>query len=229
MIAKFGSISFFISLAVLFSACKKENTSQSIQLHTDYFPLQEGRYIIYTAQEIVHDDDAGVHDTVKFQLKTVWGEIYEDNLGRVGREFLRYKSYDQGQTWQLTDVWSGFVSSSSAEMVEENQRKIKLVFAPTEDKVWNINSLNNLNAQEAFYENIHQPYSWNNHQFDSTVTVIQADFFSLVDYQKQKEMYAKNVGLIEKSYKDLVIENFDTLHPKKGNEIWYRLIDFGIE
>ena len=111
----------------------------------------------------------------------------------------------------------------------ENQRIIKLVFAPTKNKEWDINSYNSFAPQMAYYENLHAPFSINGKEFDSTVTVIQADFFSLVDYQKQREVYAKKVGLVEKYYKDIVIENFDTLQPKTGREIFYRLIDFGVE
>ncbi len=225
-------IASFLIVALLitqFSACKKKEASTLPNLHLDYFPLEQGRYAIYDAQEIYHDDDSGIHDTTNFLLKTVIGEIYVDNLGRNGREFERYKSYDGGTTWQQTDIWATFSNNLQSELVEENQRIVKLIFAPTKSKEWDINSYNSYAPQMAFYENIHAPFFINGNGFDSTVTVVQADFFSLVDYQKQHEVYAKKVGLVEKYYKDLVIENFDTLQPKTGREIFYRLIDFGIE
>jgi hypothetical protein len=221
----------FVSAFILIhlAGCKKNETSSAPNLHLDYFSLVEGRYAIYEAQEIYHDDDSGIHDTVNFLLKTVIGDIYQDNLGRSGREFGRYKSFDSGATWQLSDTWVAFSDNLRAELVEENQRIVKLVFAPTESKEWDINAYNSMPEQIAIYENIHESFAINGISFDSTVTVVQADFFSLVDYQKQREVYSKNAGLVEKYYKNLVIENFDTLHPKKGNEIFYRLTDFGIE
>ena len=111
----------------------------------------------------------------------------------------------------------------------EDQRKVKLVFAPTSSKQWDINAYNSLTAQFASYDHIHELTTLGANSFDSTVTVIQADFISLVDFKKQREVYAKNVGMIQKYSKDLVIENFDTLHPKSGQEIFYNLVSFGFE
>lgn len=210
-------------------ACKKQDKSNSIDFHFDYFPMTEGRFVIYDATEIYHDDASGIHDTSHFLLKTLVGQNYVDNAGRVGRELLRFKSFDNGLTWQTTDVWSQFVTDYRAELVEENKKLVKLVFVPSADKEWDVNVFNVSMPQNAFYSSIHDTYNVNTFTFDSTLTVVQADFFSLVDLQNQKEVYAKNVGLIQKYYKNLVIENFDTLSPKTGNEIFYNLVDFGVE
>ncbi len=150
-----------IVLLVFITSCKKEISSPVQNLHTDYFTLEEGRYIEYDATEIFHDDASGIHDTTFFKLKTVVGQPYIDNIGRVGREIERYKSFDLGISWQLTDVWTAFLSSDWAELVEENQRLIKLVFAPTFDKSWNINAFNGLNPQTAVYWDIHVPNAIN--------------------------------------------------------------------
>jgi hypothetical protein len=191
--------------------------------------MVEGRYIIYDAMEINHDEDAGVHDTVHFQLKTVVGQNYTDNEGRIGKVYLRYKSVNSGLTWQYTDTWTQFSTSNRAELVEENQKIVKMIFAPKLNIEWDINAYNAWPEQFAFYSDVHQPFLIGSFNFDSTATVVQKDFFSLVDLQKQSEVYAKNVGLIQKIYKDLIIENFDTLQPQKGKEIFYNLIDFGFE
>ena len=160
-----------------FCACKKDVEPTTIpELHTNYYSVAEGRYVVYDATEIFHDDDSGIHDTITFQLKTVIGQTYFDNTGREGREFERYKSYDQGVTWVFTDLWTTFLSTTNAELVEENQRKIKLVFAPTSSKQWDINSMNSLAAQYATYDRIHESTTLGINSFDSTVTVVQADF-----------------------------------------------------
>ena len=84
-------------------------------------------------------------------------------------------------------------------------------------------------AQYAIYDHIHELTTLGANSFDSTVTVVQSDLISLVDFKKQREVYAKNVGMIQKYSKDLVIENFDTLNPKSGMEIFYNLVSFGFE
>ena len=110
-------------------------------------------------------------------------------------------------------------------MIEENQRKIRMVFAITLDKTWDVNAFNPEEELEVSYDEIFNPYQ----EFDSTVTVEYEYFFSLVDYRRKYEVYANGVGLIKRSFKDLVINNFDTLDISNGTEVHYELIDYGIE
>ncbi len=222
--------SFIVLCFLIFlSACKKDKNSSPVQLHTDYSPIEEGRYVIYESTEITHDAAVNQHDTLTFLLKTKIGSIYVDNEGRAAREFLRFISLDTGLTWQLSDTWTTILDGNKLELVEENQRVVKLLFAPTIDKVWDINAYNSFPKQNASYSSIHTPRSINGNNFDSTITVKQADFFSLVDYQKQNEVYAKGVGMVSKYFKDLIIANFDTLNVLKGKELYYNCISFGLE
>lgn len=191
--------------------------------------MTQGRFVVYNATEIIHDDVAAIHDTTSYLLKTIVGNAYTDNEGRVGRELERYKSFDNGISWVFADVWTQFRTGNRAELIEENQKIIKLVFAPTYSKEWDINAFNSASEQNAFYSSIHNPFLENGLSFDSTLTVVQEDFFSLVDLKRQTETYAKNVGLVSKFYKDLIIENFDTLNPTKGQELFYEIVEYGVE
>lgn len=222
-------ILFSFCLFLFIVACKKDQSNTSFQMHTDYAPIEEGRFVIYNATEIIHDDAVNQHDTLNYLLKTKIGQIYYDNEGRAAREFLRYTSIDTGATWQLKDTWTTILDGNRFELVEENQRVVKLLFAPTKSKEWNMNVYNTLPKQNINYSSIHAPFSINNNSFDSTLTVKQADFFSLVDYKKQNEVYAKRVGLVSKYFKDLTIANFDTLNVVKGKELYYNCISFGLE
>lgn len=224
-IIHFLILSFFFVLM----SCKKDKNDSAIQFHTDYSPIEEGRYVIYAATEIQHDDDVLQHDTLSYLLKTVIGQIYYDNEGRAAREYLRYTSIDSAVSWQLKDVWTTILEGNRLELIEENQRIVKLLFAPTLSKEWDINVYNSKPKQNAIYSSIHESYSINGNSFDSTITVKQADFFSLVDLKRQNEVYAKGVGMVSKYYKDLTIENFDSLNVKKGKELYYNCISFGIE
>jgi hypothetical protein len=216
-----------LTITLFIISCKKE--TETVQLHKDYSPMIEGRFVIYDASEITHDDDVNQHDTVHFLLKTVIGQVYYDNEGRAGREYLRYTSTDSAATWQLKDVWTTFSDGNRLELVEENERMVKLLFAPTLSKEWDINAYNTRSKQNASYSSVHKSFQLNGKTFDSTVIVEQANFFSLVDLKRQNEVYAKGVGLVSKYYKDLTIENFDSLNVKKGKELYYNCISFGIE
>jgi hypothetical protein len=108
---------------------------------------------------------------------------------------------------------------------------VKLVFAPTLEKVWDINAFNNDATLNARYDaaSLHGNRTINNIYLDSTLRVNQQDFFSLVDHRKKYEIYAPGIGLVYKFYKDNDILNFDTLNIRNGNEIHYSIVDFGQE
>ena len=195
----------------------------------EYFGLEEGKFVRYEVTEIFHDAAVNVNDTNKYILKTLVGEPIVDNEGREANKVFRF-SYDI-DTEELLDqrVWTGVIADSRGELVEENQRVIRLVFAITADKTWNIHAFNPMEEERAEYKDLHLPKNIGGSQLDSTVTVQYEDFFSLVDYIVKYDVYAKHIGLVQRSYKDLTIQNFDTLNITKGTEVHYRLLDWGEE
>jgi hypothetical protein len=220
-----------ILLAVSMLSCKKDDSANP-EFHFDYYPLETGRFVVYNAMEIRHDVQALIQrDTSRFMLKTVIGEQIIDLEGDVAYKFFRYWKLNPDDEWLIKDVWTTKLKDRRAELVEENQRIIKLVFAPTKDKVWNMNALNADPSQNVRYdaESLHKSHNINGLYFDSTIRVNQRDFFSLVDHRKQYEVYAKGVGLVHKFYKNNDILNFDTLNIRFGHEIHYTVIDFGVE
>ena len=214
-----------ISLLVLF-ACKKSEPTPSF--HYEYFGMQEGRYVIYNVVEIDHEDDFDIHDTVYYQLKTVWDQPYIDNEGRRASEFHRFKRNNDTEDWVLVDVWTGIiVDARRAEMIEENQRKVKLVFAPTSQKIWDANAYNMLGELESYYEDIHKSATVGGVYFDSTVTVEQGEELNFIWDIRIYEKYAKGVGMIEWFYKVNDHQGSDTVW--KGKEIYYTFASTGIE
>ena len=222
-------ISLLVLLIVAFVSCKKQDAAP--QFHYDYFDLTQGRYIDYDVMEINHDVDQAVeHDTSYYQLRTLIGDTAIDNQGRIARKFFRYKRPNSAGTWELSDVWTALITENRAELIEENQRIIKLVFAPTISKEWNPNSFNMYPEQTFYYGDIHEPYTLGALFFDSSLVVIQEENEpNLIEYKKQYEVYAKGIGLVHKYFKDLTIANFDTLNVQKGQELFYTCFAYGIQ
>jgi hypothetical protein len=192
----------------------------------DYFPMEEGHYVEYEVMEIVHDEGGNPQrDTSRFKLRRVIGKEITDNSGRQARELIN-RRYDLN-TGELLDerVWTQVVDNGRAEVVEENQRKIKLVFSIGLDKVWDVNAFNLLDEELASYNRIHAA----NGAYDSTVTVAYEEFVTLVDFKKKSEVYANHIGLISRSFKDLQINNFDSLDISSGTEQYYKLLGHGVE
>ena len=222
-----GYLLFFVS-ALMFGillSCKK---STAPIFHFEYFGLTPGRYVIYDVMEVTHDQALLQHDTIYYQLKTYWGPVYIDNEGREAREFHRYKRDSVTTPWGQTEIWTGIIDGIRAELIEENQRVVKLVFAPTYEKEWDANAYNISEEMECYYTNIHEGYTAGTTSFDSTLIVEQEDSYNLIDTVRMYEVYAKNIGLIYKYYKDNQYQ-FGSSEVVLGKELYYTFYSAGFE
>ena len=219
-----------ILFSVLFFGLLGCKETGSVDFGFDYFPIQEGAFVEYEVLEIYHDVNVSPqHDTTRYRLKTKVGEEFADNTGRPVRKFFQLR-YDL-QTGDLIGqrVWTIVVDGGRGEVVEENQRKVKMVFSVKNAVEWNVNAFNPFSRQDVYYSNVGESQSINSFTFDETAKVNYEDFSSLVDHRKKYEVYARGVGLVERRFKDLTIQNFDTTAIQKGTEVHYELINYGIE
>jgi hypothetical protein len=224
MILKIGYISIILTVfAVLFGAqsCKKPT---EVDMGYDYFPQNEGHYVIYSVHEVLVDIEK---DTFDYYIKAVIGDTITDNAGRIARKYERYYGNSPTGPWTIHDVWTCIIDGPRAELVEENNRTIKLIFAPSESADWNMNAYNNLDGLDCYYSNLNQPYAINGNNFSSSVTVEQEDFTSYIDYRRKYEVYVKGVGMIHKYFKDYQILNGNPNNVKKGSELEMKLITYG--
>lgn len=217
------------SLFGLLSSCKKAPATNVISsFHYGYYPIKKGSFWVYQVIEIKHDENAAVpHDTISYQLKTEIGDTLIDNEGRIVNRFIRYKRSNSLASWSISDVWTTVISENRAELVEENIKKVILRFPVKTSTIWDPNQFNFLPSQQAYYDHIHEPFSYGAIQSDSTVHVITAKELTLVSYKNQFEVYAKQIGLVKKYYKDLQISNFDTLNISQGKELYFSLLEYG--
>src|SRR5690554_357182 len=212
---------------ILISSCRNK---ESVDFGYEYFPMEEGHFVEYDVLEVFHDININPqHDSIRYRLKTVIGEEIVDNSGRLARKFFQYK-YDPSSGALLDKrVWTRIIDGGRGEVVEENQRKIRMVFAVKKDVEWDVNAFNPENSLSVYYSDVNSSKTINSLIFEATTQVDYEDFFSLVDYRKMYEVYAKDVGLVKRSFKDLTIQNFDTLDVRKGTEIHYEVVNFGQE
>lgn len=221
---KYVSILLLIFVGV---ACQKDNSSP-INMGYHYFPMNEGHYTVYDVIDIIHDDVVGVHDTSIYQIKEVIGEVFIDEEDDEARKLFRYYRVDDTYNWVIKDVWAIKLTGRTAEVVEENKRRIKMGFAISYNQYWDGNALNNDDEEECYYAKITDPFTVDDGTIvDSTTIVEHSDFITFIDYVRHYEVYAANIGKIYSVKKDLEINNTDTLNIIKGTELFYSLIEFG--
>ncbi len=224
------TVLFFFTTILLFTSSSKKQPAPALisSFHYGYYPIKKGSFWIYQVTEIIHDENAAIpHDTLSYQLKTEIGDTLIDNEGRIVNRFNRYTRSSSFSSWVISDVWTTVVSENRAELVEENIRRVVLRFPVKTATIWDPNQFNFLPPLQAYYEYIHKPFSLGTIQSDSTVHVISAKELTLVSYKNQYEVYAKQIGLVKKYYKDLQISNFDTLNISQGKELYFSLLEYG--
>ncbi|WP_027421334.1 hypothetical protein [Crocinitomix catalasitica] len=211
------------------SACKKDEP-KSIVYGYEYFPIETGKFVVYDVVDIFHDIVLEpAHDTSRYQIKEVIGEEFIDGEGEQAFKLRRFKRLNDTLSWSIKDVWTIKRTGTTAEVVDENNRKIEMIFAIAYNRSWNDNALNDGSEHECFYDKIYEPFSINDIAFDSSVTAVCENFTSFVDHRVKKAVYAPGIGKIYSVFKDLQIDEFDTTNIQKGPELFYTVADFGIE
>ncbi len=214
----------FISL-ILFSgtfSCKKEMDTVP-EMGYNYFPIQVGKYIVYSVDSFYYNDFTNTIDTFKFQLKEKIQSTFLDNQNRSTLRIERFiRNYDPlipypSLPWILRDVWAANRTVTTAEKVEENVRYVKLAFAVQEGQRWNGNAQNITGALNYSYGFFNQPRTIAGVYFDSVLQVNQLIHEDLISKQYYVERYAKRYGMISKN----VIEIQSQPNPDWSNFLMY--------
>ena len=115
-------------IVLVIQACKPENDGKIIYGY-EFFPTDEGRFVTYRVTDIFHDVLLSPsHDTTIYEIKEVVGTSFLDDQGEIQQELIRYRRDQDGDPWELKDIWTIKRSSRRAEKLEENKRRIKLAF-----------------------------------------------------------------------------------------------------
>lgn len=195
--------------SIIFISCKKEQQQTTNNyMGYDYFPNNEGHYVIYQCDSIIANplsSHVPPVDTFKYQVKEVIDSIFVNNQGQPTQRIVRYKRTNDSTPWTniftSEKVWSGNLLSNMAQRQEDNYRYIKLVFPMSLNETWNGNAMNMLGIWNYQYTTLNVPATINGTTFDSTLTVLQLNNPNLYGNQFYEEQYATGVGLV---YKEVI-------------------------
>ncbi|MBK9412568.1 MAG: hypothetical protein IPP27_08050 [Bacteroidetes bacterium] len=210
-------------------SCKKESV-EAPALSYNYFPTESGKYIIYDVDSIYHSETDNNNDdsvfSYHFQIKDKIDSSFVDLEGRVNQVRLRYHRNSDTLPWQLTEVWTQYLSSTSAYLTEENIKYHKLSFPINATITWNGNDSNTEEEELYYYDYFHESDVLNGLSFDSTLSVIQIDENNFVETIYGNEKYAAGVGMIYKEHNDLGKTNGQVV---KGLEYKMVVVEYGVE
>jgi len=195
---------FFLAAAFFaLASCKDEDALVVIPRDYNYFPLEYGSWIVYDIDSTVHldiDDGTNQQDTsivyYHYQVKETIDSSFTDGEGEISYRILRETRQNDTLSWDFLNIWSCKRTSTSAQRTEDNIRFVKLSFPISSGDSWNGNAYNNLLEDDYTFSAIHEPAVIGGYSFDSTVTVIQEEFISLINRSIRNEKYANGVGLV---------------------------------
>lgn len=230
-------VAVLLALVVLWmSGCNKTETGE-ISYNYEYFPYQVGHYVAYDVDSIAYSysNPKYFRDTVHYQLKEEITDTFYDNENQLSYRLELSRRNSAADGWSIWKVWYVKPTATNIQKIEDDVRFIKLVFPPHENETWNGNLYVPTSDDYAIYRNwtytataVHQPYSLNGFNFDSTITVTEVNEEDVITKTLRREVYAKHVGLIyqewEDLHKQLVNQTFDQA-TQTGFRIRMRLID----
>ena len=189
----------FAAFMVLLASCKKD-TPKVTNMNYGYYPLKKGMYRIYEADSIRYNGNStSPHDTSVFQLKDVIASGFTDANGNMAYRIERYKRKTNNDSWSMSKVYVATFKALQLEEVDDNARRIKLLFPAQAGKNWDANPYNTLDSQNLYhsiYTKVNVPYQIGSFSFDSSATVQLQSVDNFVDHFFKQEIYAARVGLV---------------------------------
>jgi len=221
------SVLVLLFLAIFFQSCKKDEEETPISLYTgqNYYPDETGIERTYLVDSIAWDEFTNTIDTFRYYYREVIESHYTDNAGRKTQRIERFLFDSTAGTWVIWRVMAANVTSGTVELLDDNIRYLRLVLPPSLNTSWNGNVYNTFDPLSYKITAVHEPETTPFLQFDSTLTVVQQDDFTLIYDRYAEERYAANYGLYYRYQKD-VETNPSNLQIISGFIYTCRLISF---
>ncbi|MBL7857480.1 MAG: hypothetical protein JNM57_07310 [Cyclobacteriaceae bacterium] len=195
--AKYLILVFFGALACT------EDESVPVDIGKDYLPLQKGIYQVYNIQETQYTGPANPVVSA-YQLMTEVVDSFPTTGG--GYTYVVYRSTrpDASAAWVYHDTWSIRVDNQRALVTEGNKSIVKIAFPVREGKSWNANEFNITNPDSYKLLDVKKPITVATNFFENTIRIEQENNEDLIVEQDVRyEVYAKNIGLIQKEITQL--------------------------
>lgn len=177
------------------SSCKKDN-SITENFGYDYLVLDSGTINIYKFDSIAFDDNKGTIDTFNYYLKEVYsGYLINQNNEKI-QTIERLVSKNDTNNWIQRESAFSELKQKTYERIDQNQRRIKLVFPLKQNAIWNGNVYNDLGKINYLLSPVFEKKDYSGFTFNNVIEVQEANQVNFIETLKEKSAYSKNVGLV---------------------------------
>jgi hypothetical protein len=220
------ALAVIAGMTLLITSCE-DRAADPVDMGYDYYPAEVGHWVIYDVDSVVYDDFTGEVLQYNYQVKELVESVFSDGEGHESLRLERFWRQDEGDSWQIKNVWQSRRLPARLEKTEENITYVKLTFPVRRNATWDGNAFNTKASQQYRITEAHLPYQVNGHSFDSTATVLQKQLQTLISEDFQQEVFARNVGMIYKKYVKLSKEVDGTI--VAGVDYSYTISSFGMD
>jgi hypothetical protein len=242
----FKIVSLVIFMAA-FSSCEKQTEEFEAEPIKEYLPLQSGKFITYRVDSTVFTNFGRVEELHSYHEKQIIDSMFNDNQGRLSYRVFRYtRDTLDVQPWQPAGTYFITPLTNTIEVVDNNQRVVKLANFIKEGNTWkgnhylpndpysykyNFSNDDNIGEWDFTMDEVAGTETINGKTYSDVVTITQADEVLNVPIVDPKsyasktysvEKYAKGIGLI---YNELIMWEYQ---PNTGNTSGYK-IGFGVK
>jgi hypothetical protein len=198
---------------IVLSCTKKKVPENESLLGLDYYPTNQGKYVIYDVDSTVYGDLNKDTTQAKYRIKEKIADSFTDNEGKPAIRLERYvkmfnpnKPYDS-IPWTMKEVWMLNADKKSIQLSEGNTRFTKLVFPVQKDATWNGNARNTIGEWMYMYDYIDKKETVNGINLSEVLYVKQRYFRTEISFENYYEKYAKGVGLVYRQITDVYSQN----------------------
>ncbi|GAB1449743.1 hypothetical protein MASR2M44_27750 [Bacteroidota bacterium] len=183
-----------IVLLVTLISCKTEETA--VPIAYDYVVLDSGASWIYSYDSLAFNDNSNTVDTFELFLK----EQISGNIQLQTERYLIMDRFVGTDTLEMTQRESAFLllTSNSFERIDQNQRRIKLIFPVQDGRVWNGNAWNDLGRQNFSLKLIPQLQLASGKSYTEIAEVNEANTVNVIETNFERSWYARGIGLIKR-------------------------------
>jgi hypothetical protein len=159
-----------------------------------------------------------------YQVKMLVDSSFEDSSGRTNFYWKKYVKTDS-TSWNFANNYAITKTIDRLEILQENERFIKLIFPVTVGEEWNSNAMNTQQSTEAQYTEVDYETQILNQDYDSCAMVTYEEEVNLIQEFIHQEIYARNRGMIYKKQTHKLSQTTGI----QGYSVEYKLMSYGKE
>jgi len=212
-----------ITIAFFFSTSSCTEVESPLPSDGTFYPIEMGMTWIYEVDSIDYKPFTGDSSVFYFEQKE---EVTDQFTSADSQTTVFIVTLSTRKTssdpWVYHRSCTKSIDNYRAVRNDFNFPRVKLVFPVKDKKSWDQNQLNIMNEDLVRYRKIHEAHTVNSQTFGNTLFVDQEDVNNTLETSVCWEIYADNVGLVEKNYTKTTRE----LDKKEGVSYRWRLISF---